>query len=215
MDPLQALRQGLIMFFLAFPMIMITLIGFFSLGLGNLGLFLLFIGHAVIVPVATVISNVVGYFLRQRVPASDINQLVPSVPHTQPEYTVFPSYWVAHTTFFFFYLFWNALMLYRLEPTTETADDDWRVDNRKSRASMIMLSSMFFLIFMIVLRYVITDAERLPGILVGLGLFGGLAYGWQRMTEQAGAKASDVFGIAQQMVPIVENPNLTFCVPRA
>lgn len=203
------------MFFLAFPMIMTTLIGFFSLGLGNVGLFLLFVGHVIAVPIATFALNIIGSILGQTVPATDLNQLVPSVPHTDVNYTVFPSYWVAHTSFFFFYLFWSAYSLYKLEPTTDSPDDDWRVENRKSRASMIMMSSMFFLLFMVVMRYTLTNAERWLGVLVGLGGFGALAYGWQQFTATAGAKAADVFGIVQQMVPITEDPNVTFCVPRA
>jgi hypothetical protein len=215
MDLFQTLRQTLIMFFLAFPMIIITLIGFFSVGTGNVGLLLMLLGQVTVVPIATALLNVVGFILRQTVPATDLNQLVPSAPHTAINYTVFPSYWVAHTTFFLGYLFWSAYSLYSLEPVSINPEDDWRVENRKSRASMIMFSSLFFLLFMVGLRYMITNAERLPGVLVGLVGFGALAYGWQQAMTAAGAKAADVFGIVQQMIPTSDDPNITFCVPRA
>jgi len=198
-------------------MIIITLMGFFSLGTGNLGLFLLFVGQAIIVPAGVFIMNLVGRLLGPlaKVPATDLNQLVPSVPKTGVEDSVFPSYWVAQTAFFFGYLFWNAYSLYGLEPVSDRPEDLWRVENRKGRATMIMLSSMFFLLFMLGLRYTLTNAERLPGVLLGATAFGALAYGWQQAMASAGAKASDVFGIVQQMVPVVEDPNITMCVPRA
>lgn len=215
MDPLQTLRQTLIMFFLAFPMIMITLVGLFSVGTGSIGLFLLFVGQVVIVPVGVWLMNFIGWPLGVKVPATDLNQLVPSMPKTGIEDRVFPSHWVAHTTFFLAYLFWNAYSLYGLEPATEHPEDDWRVENRKGRATMIMLSSVFFLLFMLVLRLTLTNAEKFLGVVLGATAFGALAYGWQQAMASVGAKSSDVFGIVQQMVPMTDDPNITMCVPRA
>jgi len=94
-----------------------------------------------------------------------MGQLVPSVEYTNPMTNVFPSYWVAQTVFFFSYLFANAYDVYSLEPISDTPSEEWRVENRRGRASMIMVSTVFIMLFMVVMRYTLTGTETLVGTL--------------------------------------------------
>ena len=213
-DPFQVTRKALVLFFLGFPIIVAALTGFLSLGLGNLGMFFLFLGHALAVPLGTGILHLFTQFMPgSKMHASDVGQLVPSVPYTSPTFNVYPSYWVAHTVFFFAYLFANALDVYLMPPISDSPADEWRVENRKARTSMMMLVTCFMLLFMLALRYIITNTENIMGILLGFGVFGAVGGGWYLLAKQAGARRGDVFGIVQQMVPIVENTNITMCTP--
>jgi hypothetical protein len=213
-SPFQTLRRLILIFFLGFPIIISNLMGFLALGLGNLGLLVLFLGHAVVIPFLLPVVHLFTAPLPSVV-GSDVGMLVPSDLHP-PSFNVTPSYWITHVTFFFSYLFTNALDVYRQEPVSDTPQEEWRVENRRSRASMIMSMCVFLCLFMVAARYMITKTETMLGTLVGLGGAGALGWAWYSMASLMGSRKSDVFGIVQQMIPIQEDDtNATMCLQKS
>jgi hypothetical protein len=202
-------------------MILMNILFFFSIAFGNVGMIALFSGHALFVPVVVYLLRLFTFGLAKANPglhawiyrpASDIGQLVPSAIMKDTEFNVAPSFWVAHIVFFFSYLFSNAYDIYAIPPASDSPVEEWRVENRKSRATMIMFFSCLFLTVLVFLRYKTTDLETIFGILVGVLGLSGASYGFYRLMALAGVRKMDMFGIVQQMVPLTEDTNVTYCV---
>lgn len=216
MEIFRVVRTAVNLFFVTLPLILINISIFFAAALGNLGLTMLAVGQAVVVPLAVVLVRLVTGFLGEsyvKKPASDLGQLVTSEIYTTDQFNVAPSWWVAQIVFFFFYLFSNAMDVYNIPPVSDSPLEEWRVENRKGRASMIMGVSIFMLIFLLMMRALVTDLETKTGMLIGLVTMAPLAYGWYQAAVAAGARKSDVFGIVQQMVPVTDDKSVTYCVP--
>ena len=204
MDVLQTVRTTLILAFRSFPLLMISFIGFLAIGLGNLGLFILFMGQAVLVPIATALAQ----YLSEKIPetsppsyhikSSQASQLVPLHPYTAPIQNVTPSYWLMQVSFLFFYILANAVSVYML-PVDSKLPAAY-TDNRKSTAVTIMVTTFFWLGIIIWLR-AMTHTEHLTGILVAISMGAGLGFGWYQFAAVCGARSADVFGIVQQILP--------------
>lgn len=219
----QTIKGGFYLFILSLPIILINTILFFAAAVGNLGLAFLGAGHLVLVPAAVMVAHLftglLPRFFRFREdtvfkPASDLGQLVPSSTYMSPAFNVMPSYWVSHITFFFSYLFFNALDIYKMPPPTEqTPIDEWRVANRKDRSLMIMIMACVLLSLLLTFRIFLTDLDTRSGMLVGVALMGTLGYGWYYAASKAGINRMDLFGIAQQMIPMPDESSTTYCMP--
>jgi hypothetical protein len=222
MEIFRVLRVGLNLFFILLPLIILNVCLFFAVGLGNLGMVMLVLGQSIIVPAAVYVIHVLtglarGTGLESHVfkPATDIGQLVTSAVYRDDKFNVTPSFWITHITFFFAYVFANAIDVFNMMPTSDTPAEEWRVENRKARASMIMAISIFLLIFLVAMRMFVTDLETLAGTTVGLATGFGLGYAWYQLARVAGVRKMDVFGIVQQMVPVTDDKNITYCIPPA
>lgn len=218
MDVLQTVRKSVILFFLGFPLIMISLVGFLAVSLGNMGMLFLFIGQAFVVPIATTILHMLTYFAPDawsKVTPSDIAQLVPSDPVSASQMVnVAPSYWVAQVVFFCAYVLSNAIQIYKLEVADDSPDQQWRVENRKARAKMILGGVSVLVVALLFMRWRMTGAETPFGILVGLLTAGPLGYAWYQLATQIGIRHGDIFGIVQQMIPI-DSAAATVCTKSA
>ena len=215
MDAIETTRKTVTLFFLGLPLIMISIIGFLAVSILNTGMLILFAGQIVAVPVAVMFLHLATWPLVQ-VKASDLGMLVPSFEAVlENEYfNVSPSYWVAHIVFLFSYIFTNALTVYRKEASVSTSTYSWKVENRKARSAMIMTVSLILMISLIGLRYFVVGTETFLGILIALVTFFPLGYGWYQLAIKSGAQQGDVFGIVQQMIPIMEDDtNATLCMP--
>lgn len=207
---IESVRASILVAFLAFPLIMISFIAFLALGLGNLGLFILFNGHALIVPIAVAIAQRVSAYIFKNNPyaymvnASHVSLLVPSDIGGSTEVNVAPSYWMAQTLFLFGYIIANAVSILNIPVNKDL--DPILVSNRKSRAKTIIVSSVFFALLMAGLKWR-TGGETLRGIGVAFVVGGLLGYGWYQMAVSCGVQATDVFGLSQQMIPSTANTN--------
>jgi hypothetical protein len=199
-----SVRATLLMAFRTLPLILITFIGFLAAGLGNLGLFVLFIGQAVLIPAVTALLHA---FVAKAVPINDnkffINSsekalLVPGSVYSSPRINVVPSYWMIHIHFLLAYLFSNAAAVNAL-PEDSTIDPIL-LSNRKSKSNMIMISTIFIALALSVLKYQ-TNTETVYGIGVSFAVGASLGYAWYKFAASCGARAADIFGIVQQVVP--------------
>lgn len=193
----------LLLAFKSLPLLLVGFIGFLAIGLGNMGLFMLFIGHAVIVPILTEgVHLATGGQPGNITDKNDIAQLVALVPSSGESYTapvnVVPSYWMAHMSFFFAYILTNAVVIYTAVPS-KTASVD-AVSSRKSRAATLIATSVILLVVTTMLRMYTTGNETIPGIMAAILVLGGAGAGWYMLAEVCGARNSDIFGIAQQMM---------------
>jgi hypothetical protein len=205
MDVLQQVRAQLYLGFLSLPMLLMSLIFFLAIGLGNVGLFVLFLGHALMVPLLLLfvhgtlgLTSLYGspYLYK---PSSDISQLVPSVPHAMGlNAPVAPSLWMAHMTFFMGYLLANAVGVFRIPKDKKTSD--YYYENRKAKAVTIMVLTIFLSLILAGARW-FTGTETIPGIVVAFLTSGFLGYGWYQFAEVCGARHADVFGVVPQLLP--------------
>ena len=202
---LLSVRTTLIMAFRTLPIILISFIGFLAVGLGNFALFFLFIGHIVVVPIATIISQTIFSKINNKaftVEASNKATFVPGALYSSPFISVAPSFWMAHVLFFMSYIIANAISILRL-PANPKADKIL-VSSRTSKARTLIITNVCILIILCALKYQ-TNTETLPGIGVAVVLGGGLGYLWYLFAAVSGARAADIFGIAQQIIPSSAN----------
>ena len=192
----------LLLAFKSLPLLLIGFIGFLAIGLGNMALFMLFIGHAVAVPTFTEIMHLATNSPSNLTTYNDIAQLVPIKPTDGTSFVgpvnVVPSYWMAHISFFFGYILMNAVMIYVAEPS-KTASPA-AVASRKSRAATLIATSVVLLVTFTILRMSLTGNETFLGVTVAVFGMGFTGVGWYKLAEVCGARNSDIFGIAQQMV---------------
>lgn len=114
---------------------------------------------------------------------------------------VVPSYWVTIMSFFFIYLFINAVSVYLGEPQEGASEEALRRRKFQTGSSMFLIL-VSYIIFMI-LRYSSSGCETIPGIITGTIIGGGLAYGWYEAMKACGLGIfDDIFGIKTQMLMI-------------
>ena len=199
-----SVRATLLIAFRTLPLILISFIGFLAAGLGNLGLFILFIGQSLIIPIATVLIHAV---IGKIVPTNDNNfyinasekaVLVPGSAYSQPRIIVAPSHWMIHMYFLLTYIFTNASAIKGL-PEDSTIDPIL-LSNRKSKANTIMISTTFIALALTMLKFQ-TNTETLYGIGIAFALGTTLGYAWYQFAASCGARAADIFGIVQQVIP--------------
>jgi hypothetical protein len=215
MELIETIRKAVILFFLGFPLIMTSIMGFLSISLLNIGTFVLFAGQIIIVPVLVLLIHLFTWMF-PKVEASDVGMLIPSFEEALvgTKYNVTPSYWVAHVVFLFSYIFTNAMEIYKKDASVSTRSYNWKIENRKGRATMIMMTCIVLLIMFLGIRYFVSGTETFLGILVGLGAFAPLGYFMYKLAMRSGAQNGDVFGMVQQMIPALEeDSNATICLP--
>jgi hypothetical protein len=204
---LLSVRSSILSGFRTLPLILISFIGFLAVGIGNMGLFMLFIGHILIIPLLY-ISNWI--FISLPAPIhSRVGMLVPTATSTELYDPGYPSFWMGHICFFFGYLLMNAGILYGNQKG-DTKIDKQFVNKRKSKARSILIFGCIILGILIGLRMA-TGAEKTGGIIVALVVAGGLGIGWHALVSACGVGMADVFGISSQMGPSI-NPMPTTCV---
>jgi len=223
----RSLRHRLYAGFLNLPYIVICFVGFLAMGLGSIGLFVLFMGQVTIVPILVTILQAItdaidGITGRSlfHMSAGDnpaVNRVIPA-PADGNDNTG-PTYWTAHMTFFFGYLLANAVSIKNIP--ADPLIDKKHTTNRMLRTTWIIIATILFALIFPLLRFRLTGgrfvdnssligrllggvtggAETLPGILLALLVCGGIGYAWYLFAESCGARSADVFGIAQQLLP--------------
>ena len=203
MDVLDTLRASILMTFRALPILLISFVVFLAIGLGNMGMFILAVGHIVLVPLVTGIAHFITAPLytvgdeRAYVKGSDVVQLVSSMS-SRLDVNVLPSYWMQHVLFFFGYLVANGVGLYRLPQ--EKGQSDMYYDNRRAKARGVIIVSVLASLAFSYFRFQ-TGAETWRGVALAFATGGGLGYAWYQFAAYCGARHADVFGVAPSLLP--------------
>jgi hypothetical protein len=213
MSILETLRVGLLLVFKYLPILLISFILFLSFGLGNTSLFLLLLGQSFVVPFLTELIHMLP--VSDEIAGNTINeiaQLISTPPGTNPVPTnVFPSYWMAHMSFFFGYIFSNAVSMYTKKPdlrviqgaTSENAKTilNAKIAARTEKALVLIISTICMYVLITVLRYAATGVETVYGTVIAFFVFFWTGYGWYALAEStSSATNSDIFGISMQMM---------------
>lgn len=202
MDILDTLRKSILMAFRALPILLISFTAFLAIGLGNMGMFILFFGQAVLVPIVTSLTHIFTQKVlgdKVFVPGTDIVQLVPSLSTSLPV-NVVPSYWMQHVLFFLGYLIANGVAIHGLPE--EKGQPEYLVSNRKAKANTVISVAVVAAILLSYFRFTITgNAETLIGIGAAFVTGGALGYGWYQFAAYCGARHADVFGVVPTILP--------------
>ena len=198
---LAQVRANILKGFESLPLLIASFIGFAAIGLGNMGLFLLFIGQAVIVPVIIELIHFVTKVADTHLSVSQLG-LEPAIDFTtgSPTWATFrnptPSYWLGQMWFLFGFLLSNAVTLYATP--AESGTEDWRKIARQSKTAMLIATITLFALVATLLRYYATGSENITGIAIAVFGLGGAGAGWYQLVQLCGARTSDVFGISTQ-----------------
>jgi hypothetical protein len=127
--------------------------------------------------------------------SSDICSIIPG---TNISVSRIPSSYFANISFFFAYLFYNALSTYRIVSDQDV--DISLVNNRKYRSAATMGILLIVFLCILILRYNTSHCDSIVGLLVTVSTFTALGLLWYKVAEFCGAKASDLMGISQNIV---------------
>jgi hypothetical protein len=207
---------------------MITLLTF-GLGLGNYGMISIFMGEFAL--------TVIVFLLRlvsQKVPGNTETKTIFSLFPTEAA-PQFPSIWLSTMSFFFGALILNAYQVYKIDPMDTVGSDpniiaqidtpifQSKVNNRKTRCIMIMITCTILALVLIGYRALFVEARTSTGDLGVTKLFmaiiailmgGGAAALWYKITLDApnfGLRNMDIFGISQQLVAVTQTDMKTMC----
>lgn len=217
MNPLDTIKRSIIMFFLGLPVILISIVFFLGFGLGNAGLLFLSAGQILTVPIVVLLCHAVTTFVPgpgwQNVRDTDIGLLVPSETMDTSKLNVWPSYWMAHFTFFCSYILSNASSVYNLPAVSDDLEYDAKVQARKSRTSVIMIFIVAIFLILTGIRLIYTHSENFVGVLIATLIFGSLGYGWHIASNSLGIRTMDIFGVVQQMIAVRDPSVPMMCGP--
>lgn len=202
---IQNVRGMLTRSFLAMPILLFGWALFIGATTGNIGLLVLAMGQATVVPLATWILHTLGGFFGEwglanfTVAASATCNILPGgfVDSGARQYSI-PSYWLAQLFFFFGFLTTNANSVLNL-PEAANAPAD-KVERRKSQAQLVQILSWVFLVLFVTAR-VLIGCETAPGVILGGLVFWWIGNGWYKLARECSARDSDIFGIVQGILP--------------
>ena len=142
---------------------------------------------------------------------NDAASLVPLMPSTGDSYTkavsIYPTYWMAQISFFFGYIFMNAidmltkptdLSIVKSEKSKEILAA--KIQARTDKAGVLIGTSLGLYAFIFILRYMSSSTETLSGMILATIVLGGAGMLWYYIASLCGANNSDIFGIAIQMM---------------
>lgn len=127
--------------------------------------------------------------------SSDICSIIPG---TNTSVSRVPSSYFANISFFFAYLFYNALSNYKI--VSDNNVDISLVNNRKYRSAATMGILLIVFLSILILRYNTSHCDSIVGLLITVSIFSALGLLWYKVAEFCGAKASDLMGISQNIV---------------
>ena len=127
--------------------------------------------------------------------SSDICSIIPG---TNSSVSRIPSLYFGNITFFFAYLFYNALNNYNIVSDKDV--DTSLVNNRKYRSVATMVVLLIVFLSILILRYNTSHCDSIVGLLITVSTFSALGLLWYKVAEFCGAKASDLMGISQNIV---------------
>ena len=194
------------------PIVLMTTMVTFGVGLGNMGMLSIFAGQLTL--------TIAVWFLRSLMffqgYKSNFYSLIPNQRSHQ-----YPSLWITQITFFMSCMIANATTLYQRRETPSSGSDPAiasKIYNRKSRCIMVIVMSSIFLLGMVGYRIYAENVNGdgfvgLFGTLVALALGGAGAtlWWWASTQPNIGVQNMDIFGISQQLIQVRETDVKTMC----
>ena len=194
------------------PIVLMTTLFTFGIGLGNTGMLSIFIGQVALTIVVWLLRTLT-FFQGGK---SEFYSLVPNQRSRQ-----YPSMWITQITFFMSCILANAATLYQKSEAPRSGSDPAiasKIYNRKSRCIMVIVMTSIFLLGMVGYRIY---AENISGdgfigwfatlIALALGGAGAVIWWWASTQPNIGVQNMDIFGISQQLIQVRETDVKTMC----
>jgi hypothetical protein len=215
------IREFVIHGFRILPIVLASFAFIIGVGHANMAFFFLFVGIALIVPIANMLSNkIFGWLFSLGVPEAlyKISAAPGSGCSVFGEFANTgdtASYWLAALIFFVSYTFINAYHLYN-RPAQPNAPEN-KVDARKTQAIMAIALILMFGIGMLLYRFFTTKCETALGMPVALLVFVPIAYYWYSLLEScSGDRLTDLFGVVNRIMIEPKNAGAgAVCMPIA
>lgn len=207
--------------FLSAPLLIAGWALFMGVAQGNIGLLVLALGQATVVPLAATLQNLVLEFVLKKLGISDswfttqnhdVCNIIPSkMAHGVPYLWAAPSFWIAQIAFFFGFLISSATHIIAME-ADEGANEE-KVAKRKTQGIVVLSLGIVLFLVMIAIRKVFVGCETYAGLLLGAGTMSALGAGWYELARACSARDADIFGIVQKILPAAarDEPPMT-CV---
>lgn len=184
------------MMYVSLPLILLTFSLFVGVALGNPGFLLFFVGQLLVLSLTWLLQKLPFLKGISKSPA-DILQLVPSAPVTGNATTA-PTYWMTFISFFLAYVATNAGFVYTMDSEKKSSIE---YENRRGKATMIMITSFVMFFAFAVLRLFYQDLETPLGLILAVAIGIPAGAGWYYLSNTAGIRHADVFGIVTQIIP--------------
>ncbi len=215
--------------FRSLPVLTASAILILGLIQGNVNFILFGVGMFTLAPLGALLVNVFTEFVFGYIPdryfPSGIWQvkdadsatcsLFALMPSGDPApFNVVPTYWTVMTTFFFTYVFANGLKLYKWQAHSKAPKE--AVAYRKNQVLVALIMIGLLAITSVYFRFA-TSCETVLGLVVGVGLGGGLGYGWYEAMRSCGmGQLDDIFGIFNRILPMqsYEDHEPAACIPK-
>jgi hypothetical protein len=187
----------------------------------NYAMLFFLLGFLVLIPVATLITNVGAEFLLKIIGFGDYFMIKPndlcnlaipfagsgSATSSTPTF-VFSSLWMAMISFFFGYMTANAIALMGRESALPDNPDedqvkkaDLQANLRKSQAMTALISIAVAGGLAIAVRLLYASCDRLAGAIPTVAIFGSFGFVWYKALSSVGQdRLSDLFGIANRLL---------------
>lgn len=211
-----------------FPITMtgVTLIG--GLALGNLAWLFMGLASITVVLLCMVIQLPLGTSFADFPRSSDAAilracSLLPSATSPSSVYFPIPSMWIALSTFFLTYIFFNALRVYNT-PSTKLPREALPVQHRKS-IGVVSLITTLMVFFGLILFRINTGCEHMTmilGIPIPFGLLGGILIGgllggglYTVFQSNSSSLNTDVHGVLSGLQSGTLRDHPLACAPRS
>lgn len=209
------IRETLYHIFRGLPLTLLTAIALLGSFQGNINWIIFAVGLGIVAPLGVLAINygleflipLLGRFIDTTtltdlvyMSQASVCTLMDVLPtgNAKPAIVV-PTYWTTMTVFFFVYLILNANDLYTRK--TPKGSDPVGVNARKTRMLMSIVMLSVFAILSLVIRFAVTHCENTLGMLTGIGLGSGLAYGWYTFVRNCGiGHFDDIFGVSARLL---------------
>ena len=206
------LRQIMFATYNYLPIVLMTTMITFGIGLGNMGMISIFIGQVAMTIVVWLLRTLT-FFQGAK---SEFYSLIPNQRSRQ-----YPSLWITQISFFMSCMLANAVTLYQRSEAPSSGSDPAiasKIYNRKSRCIMVIVMTSIFLLGMVGYRIY---AENVGGngligwfatlIALALGGVGATIWWWASTQPNIGVQNMDIFGISQQLIRVRETDIKTMC----
>lgn len=194
--------------FLALPIVLIIVTGFFATATANVGMMILFLGQILAVPIvqgALTFFRGLAFFegfksLGPRLTYGAVDHRCSLSPVDVKDDQAVPpiSYWMAQLIFFGTYVLSNAMTVYTADAETKDPDPI-KVTNRKAQSLTAFIITALLVIVLMVNHYRFVGCDTPGSIALGLLLYVPLGYGFFRLAEVCGLRTADLFGIATKL----------------
>lgn len=220
-DTLYRIKEFIVSGLHSMPMILTTISLVLACATANSGFAILFVFLAVLVPLAVAILNIAAPlfqlpfdFIHNNfgnkdkpidwgMSTADVCRIVPqlgAVTAGQDGIAGYPSYWTGIVSFFFGFVFSNALALYQYSSNDKVPGD--KMEARKMHAVIGMILCVALYIILMLWRFITgCESDKWIGMVLALGIAVAGFFIFKAINDCGLLRVIDIFGIGARLLP--------------